>query len=390
MFERNQNGPREGLDPPPQDAPEGVDEPGPAGAEEPIAAAFADSNSDQANNVRPFLDRVGPVFQAELADAPASPPVEPIPPRRARRVMLPVVLFLLTCLSTFVAGACMWWPADYLLAPPFAQDLTAGPLDSPLRRVLLTHWSDGLVYMACVLGILFTHEMGHFLATVRYRIPASFPFFLPFPIAPLGTLGAVIAMDGRRADRKQTFDIGIAGPLAGLVVALPVFWIGISNLDMSAPAHGMFQVEPPLIARWLLEWRQPPGYVPGDMIWQSQLNPFLMAGWFGLIITGVNMMPASQLDGGHVIYTLFGRRSRWIARGFIVLTLVLLALNWMLALDLVHQGLIVMVVMVMFIGVDHPPTSDDTVPLGSFRTALGYASLAIPFLCFAPRLFLTP
>lgn len=386
MHEHDENARREGSSPLHADGDHRPDETELAGTELagtelPIDATFADAEAAPANHVRTYLERGEAVFQAELADVSPNALPEHVPPRHRRRVMLPVLLFLLTCLSTFVAGACMWWPADYLLTPPLAQDISAGPLDSPLRRVLLAHWGDGLVYMICVLGILFTHEMGHFLATVRYKIPASLPFFLPFPVAPLGTLGAVIAMDGRRANRKETFDIGIAGPLAGLVVALPVLWIGVASLDMSGPAHGMFQVEPPLIAKWMLALQQPAGYTQGDMIWQSQLNPFLMAGWFGMIITGVNMMPVSQLDGGHVIYTLFGRRARWIARGFIVLTIAAMALNW------VHRGLFLMIVMILFIGVDHPPTSDDSVPLGSFRTVLGYASLAIPFLCFAPKLF---
>ena len=378
MLERDDDDQREGRDPLQADATEDADETETVGAEEPIIADFADSEAVRTNNVRPYLERAEPIFEAELAGvSPGSPPELP-PPVRRRRVILPLVLFLLTCLSTFVTGACMWWPMDYLFPTP---DLVGGPLDSPLRRALLVNWDDGLVYMACVLGILFTHEMGHFLATIRYKVPASLPFFLPFPMSPLGTLGAVIGMDGRRADRKQTFDIGIAGPLAGLVVALPVLWIGVTSLDMSGPADGMFQVEPPLIAKWMLAWHQPEGYVQGDMIWQSQLNPFLMAGWFGMIITGLNMMPVSQLDGGHVIYTMFGRRARWIARAFIVLTIAAMALNW------VNRGLFLMVIMILLIGIDHPPTNDDSVRLGPFRTALGYVSLSIPFLCFAPRLF---
>jgi hypothetical protein len=152
-------------------------------------------------------------------------------------------------------------------------------------------------------------------------------------------------------------------------------------MDMSVPAHGVFQVEPPLIAKWMLAARPPEGYVQGNMIWQSQLNPYLMAGWVGMIITGLNMMPVSQLDGGHVIYTLFGRQARWIARGFIVLTITAMVMDW------VNRGLVLMVIMILVIGIHHPPTNDDSVPLGPFRTALGYASLSIPFLCFAPKLF---
>jgi len=395
MLDRDDNGRREGLNSRNSNTPQNADGSEPTELEEPIEAEFADSPGTATHQVRTYLERADreraePIFQAELADVSPTPPNDATrgetpqfdagPIRRNRRVMLPVILFLLTCLSTFIAGACGWWPADYLFSSPQADGMGLG---SPLRRMLSWHWNEGLIYMVCVLAILFTHEMGHFLATVRYRIPASLPFFLPLPIAPLGTLGAVIAMDGRVADRKQTFDIGIAGPLAGLVVALPVLWVGVGNLDMSGTAHGMFQVEPPLIAKWMLALRQPAGYVQGEMIWQSQLNPFLMAGWFGMIITGLNMMPVSQLDGGHVTYTLFGKRAHWIARGFIVLTAIAMAFSW------VHSGLFVMILMILFIGVDHPQTSDDSVPLGPFRTVLGYASLAIPVLCFAPKLFIT-
>ncbi len=395
MLDRDDNGPPEDADPPLAERHHGGQEPsrqpvqGPAG-DEPIPAQLAEPAPAKSSPVRAYLERVEPVFEAELSDGQPVPdqdtsPAQPPPVPRRRRIVLPVVLFLLTCLTTFVAGACKWWPADYLLAPWLGNDMrviAVESLESPLRRMLLTNWQDGLIYMVCVLAILFCHEMGHFLATLRYRVAASLPFFLPFPAAPFGTLGAVIGMDGRRANRKEIFDIGIAGPLAGLVVAIPVLWVGVGSLDTSGTAHGMFQVEPPLIARWMLALRQPEGYVAGDMIWQSQLNPYLMAGWFGMIITGLNMMPVSQLDGGHVIYTLFGKNSRWIARAFIMLTLAAMVMNW------VNRGVFLMVLMVMFIGIDHPPTSDDTVKLGPFRTVLGYASLAIPFVCFAPQLFL--
>ena len=98
---------------------------------------------------------------------------------------------------------------------------------------ILAHWQGGLIYMACVLGILFAHEMGHFLMTLRYRVAASLPYFLPVPFSPIGTMGAVISMDGLSADRRQIFDIGIAGPLAGLVVAVPVTLFGVMQLNLS-------------------------------------------------------------------------------------------------------------------------------------------------------------
>lgn len=312
---------------------------------------------------------------AELAE-PASPPdaAAPAPGRRGRirrRTKLPVILFLITCVSTGWAGTAGWLPGDYLVNCLLRWDAM------PIRRAILTHWHDGLIYMACVLGILLTHEMGHFLATLRYHIPASFPFFLPLPISPIGTMGAVIGMDGRRADRKQTFDIGLAGPLAGLLVALPILWIGVQKLDMRVPAHGPFTLEAPLAVRLMLAYAPPPGYTSGHEVWYSHLNPYFMAGWVGLLVTGLNMLPVSQLDGGHVLYTLFGRRAHWVARAFMLVALAYIFWKqaWMWTL---------MILVILLIGTAHPPTRDDTVPLGWLRIILGLISLLIPLFCFAP------
>ncbi len=129
--------------------------------------------------------------------------------RPRRRVTLPIVLFIATCLSTFWVGAASWRPQ--------AIDSTAN-----IGKIIADHWPQGLTYMGAVLAILLTHEMGHFLQTVRYHIPASYPLCIPVPFSLIGTMGAVISMDGMRANRKQIFDIGIAGPLAGLVVAAPI------------------------------------------------------------------------------------------------------------------------------------------------------------------------
>jgi len=315
-------------------------------------------------------------IRVELPDSFVVSKVEDIqtgPPRgpRPRRIRLPIILFLLTCLSTFWVGSTHWLPSHYL------GKMLAGDA-IPARQMILANWQDGLTYMACVLAILLTHEMGHFIATLWHRIPASFPFCLPFPISPIGTLGAVIGMDGVRADRKQMFDIGLAGPLAGLVVAIPILWIGISKLDLTVEPHGGFVLESPLAIHWALEILQPKGYEQGVKIWNGHNNPFFMAGWVGLLITSLNLLPVSQLDGGHVAYTLFGKKAHWIARGFMVL-----AIACSVYFQVYHW--ILMIALVMFIGTDHPPTRDDTVPLGWFRTTLGYASLLIPIFCFAPN-----
>ncbi len=295
--------------------------------------------------------------------------------RWKRRWRLPIILFLLTSASTFWVGANIWFPTYFL------EMSSTGGSWMPVRETLVAHWADGLIYMAAVLAILLTHEMGHFLATVRYRIPASLPIFLPFPISPIGTFGAVIGMDGTRANRREMFDIGLAGPLAGLVVALPIVWFGLAGLDFETPVHGPFAIELPLGMRMILDYLQPAGYQSGAQVVYSQLTPLFMAGWVGLLITGINMIPVSQLDGGHVMYTLLGRRAHWIARGFMVLAIAYIVFtdNW---------NLVVMVFLILLMGTDHPPTRDDNARLGPLRVVLGFSSLLIPLLCLAPRIII--
>lgn len=291
-----------------------------------------------------------------------------------RRVGLPVILFGLTCISTFVVGALLWAPLPALSTALVQQDWM------PLRQLLWANWPIGLVYMVAVIAILLLHELGHFVATLIYRIPASLPIFLPFPINPIGTMGAVISMHGQWADRKQIFDIGIAGPIAGLVVAIPLTFVGVSQLDLSTVPRGGIGFHLPLLMQWLADWYDVPGYVPGKPVWLNQLNPVFTAAWVGLLITGFNMMPVSQLDGGHVCYTLFGKPAHWIARAAIVLAIAFMVYRqtWFMVL---------MVGLVLLFGTDHPPTRDDRVPLGRFRWGLGLVSLAIPLLCFPPLIF---
>ncbi len=292
---------------------------------------------------------------------------------KPRRVGLPLTLFIVTCLSTFWAGATFWSPGSYL-----------GDADLA-RMAVLANWGQGLTYMACLLAILGAHEMGHFLATVRYRIPASFPMFLPLPITPIGTMGAVIGMDGLRANRRELFDIGIAGPLAGLVVAIPILGIGIAQLDLTQQGSKALQLDIPFIMHKMLQWIHPDTYHSGmDRI--GQLNPFLMAGWVGLLVTGLNMLPLSQLDGGHVLYTLFGRpQAHKIARTILFVLIALIVINFDFAAIWMP-----MVILITLMGVDHPPTADDSVELGPVRTALGYCALMIPILCFPPHGFYIP
>jgi membrane-associated protease RseP (regulator of RpoE activity) len=286
-------------------------------------------------------------------------------PRLRRRWRLPLFLFLATCFTTFFAGVYQWQQAII-------------SFDQTTTRLLEIFWRDGVVYMCAVMGILLAHEMGHFLMTIRYHIPASYPIFIPFPITVLGTMGAVIAMDGSRANRKQMFDVGIAGPLAGLVVAVPLLCVGIHQAQLSVPPVGAHVQGDPLLAELLIRMLHPEADSRAEVIINN--NPLYMAGWVGLLITGLNMLPISQLDGGHVIYALFRKRAHYLARAFL-----LGAIAYMVISE--NYTWTLMVVVVTFLGADHPPTADDRVPLGRARYVLGIASLAIPVLCFIPNPF---
>ena len=277
-----------------------------------------------------------------------------------RRVFLPTTLFVATCASTFWVGTTDWLqifhdPAHHSSA-------------------ILDLWRQGLVYMIAVMGILLAHEMGHFLVALRNGIPASLPYFIPVPIFPFGTMGAVIGMQGSKADRRQLFDLGLAGPLAGLVVCVGVLWIGVLQLDPSAAGGRGITFHHPLLLQIMIGGLRPE--LPNSSsLCVGQFNPCLMAGWVGLLVTGLNMFPISQLDGGHVSYALFGKRAHVLARLLLICAILFVIVaqqyNWVL-----------MVVLVTLLGTDHPRTADDAAKLGRARIMIGWSSLAIPVLCF--------
>lgn len=302
---------------------------------------------------------------------PAASPVHPqlteahLHSRPKRRRLVPMLLFIATCLSTYWVGAANWRPQEYAA-------------NGAIWHQLSTNWQQGLTYMGCVVAILLTHEFGHFLQTVRHHIPASYPLCIPVPFTPIGTMGAVISMDGMRANRKQIFDVGVAGPLAGLVVAFPILYLGVTQLDLNIPSRPHdIQFYNPVIVRWMIEWLRPEWTDHASWVSISQLNPYFMAGWVGLLITGLNMLPVSQLDGGHVIYALFGRDAYKIARAFTIVAIAYVVIN-------LEQAAIwtPMLILVIIMGIHHPPTADDTVEMDDFRWLLGVASMAIPVLCF--------
>lgn len=241
----------------------------------------------------------------------------------------------------------------------------------------LSTWAvGGIAYAAAVMFILVAHEMGHYLQARRYHVPASLPYFIPMPLTPLGTMGAVIVQGRGSADRKQMFDIAISGPLAGLVVALPVMYFGLLNSTVKAIPDNFNGIVygDPLIIKWMaasIHGTLPPGH---DIV----ISPLGFAGWVGILVTALNLIPIGQLDGGHILYTLIGKRAHVVAMGILGGAVI-----YMFATNNVAYSL--MIVLLMLMGPRHPPTRDDSVPLGKFRIILGWLTLAFIIIGFTPR-----
>jgi membrane-associated protease RseP (regulator of RpoE activity) len=287
-------------------------------------------------------------------------PATPVRPVRTRSpVRLQALLFILTAATTFAAGVVGWQPMLFGVDDTIATDI--GP-----------HWQRGLVYMTAVMAVLAAHEAGHFIAARIHGIPATLPFFIPVPVLLTGTMGAVIGMEGSRANRRQLFDIALAGPVAGLVVAVPLLAAGMLRGAAAPAAENPFAL--PLLARGLLAVVRP-DLAPGTTV---APNALFMAGWVGLLVTGLNMIPISQLDGGHVAYAVFGRRGNWLARAVLLAAIATIV-------GLGQYNWVVMVVVVTLLGVDHPPIRDEDRPPGALRTCLGLVAFLIPLLTFMPE-----
>lgn len=241
-----------------------------------------------------------------------------------------------------------------------------------LSTLLVGGWE----YATAVMFILLCHEMGHYIQARRYDVPVSPPYFLPMPFSPLGTLGAVIAMGGRMKDRRALFDIGITGPLAGLAPTLVCVVVGLRWSEVDVVREGGLQLGEPLLFQflgWLTFGPIPHGHT-------IYIHPLAMAGWVGMLITALNLLPIGQLDGGHVLYALTGRRANTVGR-------LLLFAAWGAVIVLGYWGWTLMLVLLVVMGPRHPPTLRDDLPLGWGRTVLGWLSLAFVVIGFTPQPF---
>jgi len=241
-----------------------------------------------------------------------------------------------------------------------------------LLTVASTSYFVSPTYSVCLLAILTAHEFGHYLAARYYRVPATLPYFLPAPFL-FGTMGAIIRMSPFIPNRKALFDISAAGPLAGVVLAIPISWVGVT-LSSRLPAEdtlGLVLGEPLLFKFFEWTW-----FGPAEEGLTLVLHDVAFAGWVGLFITALNLIPVGQLDGGHIAYAVFARRSFKVAiAAFLVLVAISIASRASYAL---------LLVLLFVTGIRHMPTMDDSVPIGRGRRRIAALLLVVFLLCFVP------
>ncbi|MFO0755619.1 MAG: site-2 protease family protein [Byssovorax sp.] len=329
-------------------------------------------------------DRSTPPGEAQPGEEPSPPSAPPESDRGPRpiRWKLNLVLFLLTVVSVFHAGAI------------YDRKINEG---DDLRTILHA-LPQGYRFALPLLGILVFHELGHFIAARLHRVDASLPFFIPFPqYSPLGTMGAVIGMRGRIRSRNALLDIGASGPLAGLVVAIPVLAFGLAQSPVQPLGeHGLVEGQCLL---YLAMKRLILGPIPAGH--DVFLGPVAFAGWGGLLVTSLNLIPIAQLDGGHIAYALLGPKQNRVARvlhlsllGMFAINLIRFSLPALRAHDgaglfsafnnslswLIWFGLLALLMRAS--GKDHPPT--EAGELGPVRKAIAVLCLALFVLLFMP------
>jgi membrane-associated protease RseP (regulator of RpoE activity) len=302
---------------------------------------------------------------------PASGEGRRAPPARGRPGWLHLVLFMLTVVTTTVAGVGLAHrPA------PMPMWLAFSLLRYQPQRLL-----DGIAFSAPLLATLFAHEMGHYLVAHAWRMRASWPFFVPMP-AGLGTMGALIQMDGDdNQDRRALLEIGAAGPLTGFVLAYAFLLLGLSFSDVKT-ADEMAQyvslggfVMPDSMGMSLGIWLVKGGLAPNTFV---VLHPMALAGWYGLYLTWFNLLPFGQLDGGHISSAAWPRSGRWLSALVVVMNLALAAFTRSFSWLGVLLGLAILGVLA---GIGHPTPSPAHRP-GFRQHAVLVTCVLVFVLCF--------
>jgi membrane-associated protease RseP (regulator of RpoE activity) len=276
-------------------------------------------------------------------------------------------LFVLTVLTTTYAGGLHY--------ESFLVGFTGRVPDLRLLHLLAHGWW----YSASILAILGCHELGHYFACRYYRVDASRPYFLPMPVLLTGTLGAFIRIRAPIPGKRALFDIGIAGPIAGFLVAVPVLLVGMylsTVVQVPQDFRGdVFELGEPLLfkaAEWLTF-----GRIPTTA--SVNMHPMAFAAWFGMLATALNLFPIGQLDGGHISYAVLGRRSTFVT---IIMVFCLIGLTFVSTSWLVWT--VLTIVMLLAFGPRHPRTVDEDIPLDGTRLWLAAFAVLMFVLCFTP------
>lgn len=335
-------------------------------------------------NLTPFFRQEGGDHLIQL--------VRGLPKPRPSNPWVNLVLFLLTLLSMVFTGVI------------YSYEGTGTESFSQLLGIIVTHLSMGIPFAASLLAILLAHEFGHYLAGRYHKTAVTLPYFLPFPLSPFGTLGAFIQLKEPPRNKRVLLDIGIAGPLAGLVVAIPVLLYGLSlssveHLPLFVAAKDGFQLEGNsilyLAAKYLTHGQLLPAPLsyngmPAWLYWLRYLftglptpfggqdvilHPIAWAGWAGLLVTALNLIPVGQLDGGHLINSLAGKTAR-VLLPVVIIALAVLGIFW--------PGWWLWVFLILLLGGSRAQSLDEITALDRRRRGLAVFGLVVFILVFTP------
>jgi len=321
-------------------------------------------------------------YTARLSDRPGGGheviAVKGVIAPKPSRAWINGALFLATLLSVLYIGA--------LTALGYAGKLD-GLESAPALRLVLTHLHWGIPFAATLMAILLAHELSHYFVARRYGSPVSLPYFIPMPFSIIGTMGAVIMQRAPMRNRRALFDIGIAGPLGGLIVAIPLLILGLVlssvGLPQLPPGENVILQEGNSLLYLGLKYLVFGRILPsnGEDVW---LHPVAFAAWAGLLVTMINLIPVGQLDGGHASYALLGQRRARIL-GYVLIVAMIAWGGWLTMNDNGAGGFwLTWSFLNLIVNLRHPPPLDDVTRLDRKRVILGLVVLAIFVLTFMP------